>query len=240
MGNRVEISEPKEENVVELIPLEEMNEKYKLADIQKPEVEKRPEKAAFAGMYDSLVDEEMVSTKRIKGSKKKAQKKVYAKKAEPNDDVAFSEKVVLYERKLFDEASVNTGFSQGGLVIDDYFPDYRIGSHTYLNVKKFEDMAYFVRMKRVFKTAFNPYSAVEGALRLNQVRADRIETVVAVGVSNIGDLDELFVIKSSGVSTYDQEVLRTIRVSSPFSKPPDKFLDREKKLRINWAFVLYF
>src|SRR3989338_4555070 len=53
-----------EEKVVELLPLKEDGELYRLADIPQPELEQRPEKAQLLGQYDSSVEQEQVSTER--------------------------------------------------------------------------------------------------------------------------------------------------------------------------------
>jgi len=62
---------------------------------------------------------------------------------------------------------------------------------------------------------------------------------VAVGIGETGELDELFVIKKSGIPEYDQEILRTMRASSPFVTPPKNFTEDDGKLRLLYSFICY-
>jgi len=66
-----------------------------------------------------------------------------------------------------------------------------------------------------------------------------ISCVLAVSVDRTGHLDELFVLRSSGHGNYDEEALRTVRASSPFASPPEKFLEKDGMLRMSWTFIVY-
>jgi TonB family protein len=60
-----------------------------------------------------------------------------------------------------------------------------------------------------------------------------------VSVDGKGELAELFILRSSGLPAYDDEALRTVRSSAPFSSPPEKFLKDNGVLRMSWTFVIY-
>ena len=131
------------------------------------------------------------------------------------------------------------GGSPSSALPDDFYPDYKKGSRTYLNVLRHPDIQYFVLLKRVFKTTFDPIGALRAAFTNNQITRGSVETVLGVTLDAKGNLAELFVFKSSGISEYDQETLRTIRASAPFSTPPQKLLDAEGVIRMSWTFTVY-
>jgi TonB family protein len=66
-----------------------------------------------------------------------------------------------------------------------------------------------------------------------------VDVVLGVSVDRAGALAETFVFKSSGIPTYDEEALRTVRASAPFSSPPEKFLENDGVLRMSWTFTVY-
>lgn len=116
---------------------------------------------------------------------------------------------------------------------EDYYPDYTYGAHTYLNVLKYPDVEYFVRLKRAFKQTWSPMAYMIGG----EPRSS-IAVVLAVSVDPGGAMSELFVLRSSGSGAYDQEALRTIRANAPFSAPPERLL-KDGLLRMSWTFIVY-
>lgn len=121
---------------------------------------------------------------------------------------------------------------------EDYYPNYSYGAHTYVNVLRYPDVEYFVRLKRAFKQTWNPVPSVQQYLASGGAHTNSIAVVLAVSVDPSGNMSELFVIKSSGSGQYDQEALRTVRANAPFSAPPEKLL-KENLLRMSWTFVVY-
>ena len=213
-------------------PLEIIMEDYRLADIAPPEKEDRPETAKFAGLYDSRVLEEQVGV---------TQKEEEEGKRENIEEVEQLHDLYKFDKDLFSDRKETSEFSKKGgkESLEDFFPDYKRGSHTYLNVHRFPDVQYFVRLKRAFNVAFNPESAIAEQMAFHQVMRGNLQTMVGVTIDQKGELAELFVFKTSGISSYDQEVLRTVRVSAPFSSPPDFLVNKEGLLRISWTFTVY-
>ncbi len=283
-----------------------------IADIEKPKIEQRPQKAKFAGQYDSSVKEEVVARSKTKpkvikenpdsseepektakaskpaktspsqkssqekpkpvakaDSEQKDQEDKVVKKESPNpktevksdksipkdlhdfslkpEDVFKTAKVEKKSEasspKDLSFKSAGSGLSLGrssapDLFAHDYYPDYKIGGKTYLNVMKMQDVGYFVRMKRILKMRWNPVPSVQRALMANRLSMGKIECVVGLSLSPSGSISELFVIRSSGVGGYDQEALQTIRDSSPFSSPPEQFL-KDGQLHMSWTFTVY-
>lgn len=121
---------------------------------------------------------------------------------------------------------------------EDYYPNYNFGAHTYVNVLRYPDVEYFVRLKRAFKQTWNPVPAVQQYFASGGAKANSIAVVLAVSVDPSGNMSELFVLKSSGSGQYDQEALRTVRANAPFSAPPQNIL-KNNLLRMSWTFVVY-
>ena len=121
----------------------------------------------------------------------------------------------------------------------DFFPDVKIGGKTYLNTAAFPDVQYFTQLKRIFRMRFNPSPPLRRHFAGNRVVVGQVSVSMAVSVSPDGRLKELFVVKSSGIPGYDEEALRTIRESAPFSAPPQKVMDKDGVLRMHWNFITY-
>ncbi|HCU25180.1 MAG TPA: hypothetical protein DF383_09185 [Deltaproteobacteria bacterium] len=123
--------------------------------------------------------------------------------------------------------------------VHDFFPDVKIGGKTYLNTAAFPDVQYFTQLKRIFRMRFNPAPPLRAHLAGHKVVVGKVSVAMAVTVNAQGRLQELFVIKSSGIPGYDAEAMRTIRQSAPFSAPPSKVMDKDGVLRMNWNFITY-
>jgi TonB family protein len=242
-------------------------DKMRIADIAEPAVQERPKSAKFLGMYDSSVPKETVGDGKVgpEGTRAKGlpeTTKERQAKAEPKNkektksDLRSKDKLYNFDDKMFamndpsppedkptttstpsepSRGSVSIGDSNSG----DFFPDIRRGNHTYLNVLRYPGVSYFVRMKRAFRTTFDPISALRSYFSSNQVARGSVDVVLAVSVNEQGNLAELFVLRSSGIPSYDQEALRTVRASSPFARPPEKFLADDGALRMMWTFSVY-
>lgn len=234
----------------------------RIADIDEPAVQKRPAKADFVGMYDSSVDEQTVSRSGGRGAggapagggavaakaPKAARAKGAARRAPAKGALDFDKDIVAMREPSADTATAmkeGATSRQGAGTVSigsgggDYFPDIKVGEHTYLNVLRYPDISYFVRLKRVFRMTFDPGASLRDYFSANRIARGSVEVVLAVSLNGSGDLAELFVLKSSDIPGYDQEAMRTVRASAPFSKPPDKFLASDGVLRMMWTFTVY-
>ena len=208
---------------------------WHLADISEPAQQTKPSKSKFLGMYDQSVKEETVARSgpsRSSGrgtSDSTSETKQPSKKQPKSDGDLFVMKSPVAE----DQARTETG------IPEDFYPDFKYGEHTYINVLRYPDVEYFVRLKRIFKTTWDPISAIRRDMANLSVSRGVVSCVVAVSVDKGGELSELFVLKSSGLSNYDNEAIRTVRASSPFTTPPEKFLEDDGVLRMSWTFMVY-
>lgn len=251
-----------EEKPIEVFAVEEVPEEnkipYRIADIAKPEVEERPKDAKFLGLYDSTVLHEQVGISKglgVAGAPPKLRtrigdqapkQKVRASKSDATEISRSEERhnrLLAFNKDIFDDKKNKLDEESSGSKpmggMDDFYPDFRRGAHTYLNVLRYPGVEYFVRMKRAFKIAFNPEPSLREYFSRNLVTRGSIDVVLGVSVGRSGNLSELFVFRSSGVPAYDEEALRTVRASSPFSSPPEKFLDADDTLRMSWTFSVY-
>ena len=200
---------------------------YQIADIEPPKKEERPEKAKFKGMYDSKVPEETVAPTRMSASHPPSSPSM------PIPRVGTGTRPVLKTPQKEVEDYFNGGVSE------DFFPDYKVADHTYLNVLRFPKVGYFVRLKKIYRTTFNPVPVLRAAFSSNQVSKGQVDVVLAVTVDRSGRLADLKVLRSSGIPGYDHEAIRTIHDSAPYAAPPSELLDSESTLRMAWTFTVY-
>lgn len=245
------------EKSIEVVPIVEegpARQPMRIADIAEPKEQVRPKQAKFLGMYDSTVTQESVATVNRPGTSGEAKQKRPApqKKTPPEPTLknlmkGSGDRLLAFDRKLFEAkpprvqsaiekhpVSIGDGGSR-----NDFFPDFRRGAKTYLNVLRYPEVEYFVRMKRAFRMTFNPEPPLREYFSMNQVARGSIDVVLGVSVDRMGNLAELFVFRGSGIPSYDGEALRTVRASSPFAAPPSKFTDDDGMLRMSWTFTVY-
>lgn len=221
---------------------------YRIADIPEPAVQQKPKVAKFLGMFDSAVQDETVGTTIKPGKSGEGAKKSgahpYTREQARKDIVrggrdklfAFSKDLFRQKESVFDGEGKSAG--EGG-AMDDFYPDFRRGAYTYLNVLRYPDVEYFVRMKRAFGITWNPGPFISDYFSRNHVARGSVDVVLGVSVDRSGELKEIFVFRASGISAYDHEALRTVRASAPFASPPEKFLEDDGLLRMSWTFSVY-
>ena len=128
------------------------------------------------------------------------------------------------------------GSSLGGNT-DDFLPNYKVGNRTYINTLANPNIAYYVELRRKFRFTFNPVPAIRHAI--HQISRGQIAVVLGVSVDPGGNINELIVIRSSGISSYDYEAKRTVMSSAPFSKPPQHMIAKDNLAHMAWTFVVY-
>jgi TonB family protein len=248
---------PDKANAIEVY-LQRPDGGWQLADIPEPKVQVKPKGSKFLGMYNQSVPEETVARDRNIGEKGNALKESGERRAKSEgptekkqDQKTIGQKDIFkFDGRLFagkepqiehERNEVSSGApsrAEDGMP-EDYYPDYKLGAHTYVNVLRYPDVEYFVRLKRIFKMTWDPVTALRREVASLSVSRGMVSCVLAVSVNKGGDLSELFILKSSGLPIYDDEALRTVKASSPFSAPPEKFLKNDGLLRMSWTFVVY-
>lgn len=214
---------------------------WQIADIPEPREQFQPDKAKFLGMYNQRVKDETVATAKELARRGEAERPA-AEKEKKQDLYKFDKGLFVMKGPVAKEKTEASSGSQDyltGSLPEDFYPDYKFGEHTYVNVQRYPEVEYFVRLKRIFKTTWNPASALRRAMASTSIYQGAMAVVLAVSVDKTGGLSELFVLKSSGIADYDDEALRAIKASSPFSAPPEKFIKDDGLLRMSWTFVFY-
>lgn len=230
-----------------------------IADIPKPAHEEVPDKASAQALYNQKVSVETVNPmppspaqgtggtgvtsrptvlKQTQPQKEKKEKKEFTMK---NPETELIEKPLPTPQEELSKPQRMPGIpeeeSSGAPAADDYFPNYKVGSRTYLNTLANPSIAYYVELKRKFKLTWNPVSALQSSA--NEISRGKLDVVVGVSLNKNGELADLIVIRSSGIDNYDKEGLRAIRVSSPFSAPPSQILAEDSMLHMAWTFTVY-
>lgn len=241
----------------------------RIVDIAKPENEQVPDQASAQALYNTKVKEETVSphfSKQVKplGSTPVTQKTppTVPKKEPPpqqtltqktrsldlkqeleklkkeNDAKEADQFAKLYGKTSTTSPTLKTriGSPDGGNP-DEFLPDYKIGDRTFLNTLANPHILYFVELRQKFRFTFSPASVLRG--RLNEISRGKLEVVWGVSVDSSGNLKDLILLRSSGMTDYDKEAKRTIAASAPFSKPPFNLLDKNGQLNMAWTFVVY-
>lgn len=239
-----QLAKKDKENV---IMLDLKSEPRQIADIAPPLKEERPENAKHIGMYDSKVGEETVASGEIRppgrpvsrGGLGSEKAKKEALKEEGKDGVQVFEKKKRETIASMSDSDRGDAPSSKTIIPEDFYPDYKRGGHTYLNVLKHPDVAYFVRLKKVFKLAWDPTDALMRHSITGEISKGSIKVVLGMSIATDGVLNELFVINGSGIKDYDSEAIRAVKASAPFSTTPEKFRDSDGLLRISWTFIVY-
>jgi len=121
---------------------------------------------------------------------------------------------------------------------EDFQPAYKVGNRTFVNTLATPGVGYFVELKRRFRTAFNPIPILR-PIYPQIAGKGKVSVILGVSVDARGRLAEIIMIRSSGVTAYDQEARRTISQSAPFSAPASSLLDTTGRLNMAWTFTVY-
>ncbi len=117
--------------------------------------------------------------------------------------------------------------------------NFKYGKYTYLNIKRYPDVEYFIDLKKRFEAEWEPVSTLRNDLQGNMCQGRAFSTVIGVGAKDTGDVTEVFVLKSSGLPSYDSEAIRTIRALGILPAPTENLLEKGGILRMAWTFVVY-
>lgn len=195
----------------------------------------RPESARLVGSTNNSTTEETVSNRPRNTQPAQTQRTTPTPSREhlaDNTDFRFPPATAIVE-------TVGRGFSHS--VPEDYFQNFKRGAHTYVNVLKHPSVDYFVELKRSLKIAWNPGKPVRAAIRHPAVRKGQLGVVIGAAVNMQGELEELYVLKGSGLPEYDQEALRAFRATYPTFPPAPATMQQFGKhgmLRMSWALIV--
>ena len=220
-----------------------------IVDIKKPKSEPKENKnAKTEAVYTQKVKEETVAPsipvqkkKTTSPSKKKPSKKTAKKNKETKKSISQKKTPSPPKKepqKIPGMPEAHRGFGPTNQQNNsNYLPGYKIGNRTYLNTQANPNIRYFVELKRKFGLTFNPMPSLRA--NANRLPSGNIKVILGVSVSSSGQLAGLILIKSSGITAYDNEGRRTVRSSAPFSAPPPNLLAKDGLLHMAWTFIVY-
>lgn len=226
-----------------------------IVDIPKPQQESVPDRPSAQSLYNQSVKEETVAptsqppapppAPKAPKPEPPAEKPKEPGKAEPQKNKTIEE---LYSKKTeaeepkkapqperipgMPEASDKPSEPSG-----DFVPNYKLGNRTYINTEANPQVAYYVELKRKFRSAWSPIPIVRA--HAHEITRNRIDVVVGVSVAPNGQLADLTTIRSSGFGDYDREAKRAIQASAPFTSPPTNIIGPDGMLHTAWTFVIY-
>lgn len=213
-----------------------------IVDIPKPDEETIPANASAESLYNQAVPEETVAPSPLEPpSEGESQAPIAATKNEEQKKPAPPTKDLpsIYskeEEKKERIPGLPDAVGQASPTMD-FLPGFKVGNRTYINTDANPNIAYFIELKRKFRLTWNPAPSVRA--HAAQISRGRIEVVLGVSVDRFGNLADLIVIRSSDLENYDQEGARTVKVSSPFSSPPENLLGNDGLLHMAWTFAVY-
>ncbi len=121
----------------------------------------------------------------------------------------------------------------------DYLEDVDDGDATGLNAKKWKGAPFFNRIKQAVRDEWHPDELLgrhDPSGRIYGAQ-DRV-TMLKVQLRADGRIDELKVVRRSGVDFLDDEALSAFRRAQPFANPPAGLADADGFIRFNFGFIV--
>lgn len=206
-----------------------------IADISPPEQEERPDLSRFLGLYDSKVDEEQVA---VSPYTPPSRRRIVTgpdgreiEREEGMEHLPKSPEIGPLRRE--------EGEDLYSILPEEFFPDLKIGDRTYLSVQREDRIQYFVGLKKRFKMTWDPVAALRMSLVYHQLVFAELTAAVAFRIDQHGNLQRLFLARSSGIPEYDEEALRVVTASAPFEVPP-RFLLKWDGHPDNYLDLVYY
>jgi len=125
---------------------------------------------------------------------------------------------------------------------DDYLENIDEGDVTLLNTKRFKFFSFYSRVKDRLRSNWNPLIREEVSFIYATNRSlsslGKKKTSLKVTLNNRGYLEEVALLRTSGNKALDAAAIQAFRLAAPFPNPPSEMLEKDKKIRILWDFVL--
>ncbi len=229
--------------------IENQDIKNNLIDLPKNTNQQKPKKAKFVSSQNNTTQQETVAAKKNpqanltevttpnQTKQQKSQTKMASNTQQNTVTQNLNPQLKSYTPPVTQE-KLGTKAQQWDRFSHDYYPSIKVGEKTWVNAYGLPEASYFTMLKRVFRLRFNPSPALRAYYSTHPVDARQIQTTILVVLSANGSLKQLSILRSSGIAGHDQEVLQTVKESSPFTSPPAKFL-YQGELSMKWTFITY-
>lgn len=220
-------------------------EKKQVVDTAKPEHEIRPEKADLLAEHNnstpkqSINKDNSLTPKKVSAQTNNKQQRTEAPASAQKNNA--SQKSGVGEKKeglkvpSWKELASADGQSFADLV------DAPSGKETSLNTWEWKHATFFNRIKQRVAANWSPNSRIKKydpqGKQLGQ--QDRM-TSVSVTINERGDLLEIQVASSSGVTYLDDEAVKAFRDAAPFLHPPRQLFEKTSNFTFEFGFHLSF
>lgn len=132
--------------------------------------------------------------------------------------------------------------ASGPSMRDDHLKDVKDGQFTFLNTRRTKYFSFYSRIKGQLRSHWNPLIREEVSFIYSTKRSiaslGTKKTSVQITLDKDGYLEEIALLKTSGNKAIDTAAIQALRLAAPFPNPPKGMLEKDKKIRIYWDFVL--
>ncbi|MDY0060065.1 MAG: energy transducer TonB, partial [Myxococcota bacterium] len=127
----------------------------------------------------------------------------------------------------------------GDLGSDDYLPDLPEGDRLSLNAREFKYWSFFQRVRENLRQHWRPGDKFQRRDPWGKVYGvkDRL-TVLSVTLDPSGKIQELTLVKPSGVDFLDDEALDAFRAAARFPNPPPGLVEADGLIRFTFGFAV--
>jgi len=126
-----------------------------------------------------------------------------------------------------------------GAAANDHLDDIEEGDGTYLNTKEWKYASFFNRVKQSVSQQWNPGQQLRLRDPTGNIYGGRDRyTVLAVTLTNQGNVREIYVEKSCGLDFLDLEAIQAFERSQPFPNPPPGLVQADSSVRFQFGFFL--
>lgn len=145
-----------------------------------------------------------------------------------------------YPQKSFAQARPQSAFEQSQT--DDHLEDIEEGDLTLLKTKRFKYYSFYTRVKDQLRSHWNPLIREEVSFMFSTGRSiaalGKKRTSLKITLDQDGYLEEVALVRTSGDRKIDNAAIQAFRLAAPFPRPPKGMLEKDRKIRIFWDFVL--
>ncbi|OIQ18244.1 MAG: hypothetical protein BM556_08245 [Bacteriovorax sp. MedPE-SWde] len=200
-----------------------------------------------AGKGNSKIDSRSQKAVAKKEAKKVAKKKVTknkrGKKKVSFKDFAFTKpaKQLKHTKNLVKGTKNGSKQNKGLAQNNDYLDDVPLGDMTQLNTKEFKYYGFYYRIKQRLEQHWGKsLKAKMDKLYKKKGRfpaSDKHLTSLKVVLDSKGNIVDVFVRSSSGVSELDEAAIESFNKAGPFPNPPTGMI-RNGRASIEWGFAV--
>lgn len=135
-------------------------------------------------------------------------------------------------------------YGSGPSQSDDYLKDIEKGDYTLLNTQKVEYFSYFSRVKGQLRSHWSPLIRERvsvlfySSLNRSPASLDQKKTSLKITLNKSGYLETIELLSTSGNQSIDMAAIQAFQEAAPFLNPPEELLEKDKKIRFFWDFIL--